>query len=69
MFVALLAGLIFNAQGLLATARQLPYGSTTRSVSITLLRPVNDVTNALFLNSPARRPPVGAGTPLAGHLG
>ena len=52
MFVALLAGLIFNAQGLLATARQLPYGSTTRSVSITLLRPVNDVTNALFLNSP-----------------
>ncbi len=52
MFVALLAGLILNAQGLMATARQLPYGSTTRSVSITLLRPVNDVTDALFLNSP-----------------
>jgi lysophospholipase L1-like esterase len=52
MFVALLAGLILNANGLMATARQLPYGSTTRSVSITLLRPVNDVTDALFLNSP-----------------
>lgn len=52
MFVALLAGLALNAQGLLATARQLPYGTTTRSVSITLLEPVNDVTGALFLNSP-----------------
>ena len=67
MFVALLAGLVLNAQGLLATARQLPYGTTTRSVSITLLgtgqrrhrRTVPELTSG--------RPAMGAGPTLAGH--
>jgi hypothetical protein len=52
MFVALLVGLILNSEGLLATAHQLPYGSTSREVSVAVMRPINDVTSALFLNEP-----------------
>ncbi len=52
LFVALLIGLILDARGLMATAKELPYGSTQRNVSVAVLRPVNSVSDALYLNEP-----------------
>lgn len=52
MFVALLVGLLLNSQGILGTAQSLPYGSTSRSVSIAFMRPINDVTGAIGLHEP-----------------
>jgi hypothetical protein len=46
--------IVLDADGMLATARQLPYGSTQRAVAVALMRPVAAVTDALYLNRPVQ---------------
>ena len=54
ILIAFAVVIVLDADGMLSTARQLPYGSTQRAVAVALMRPVATVTDALYLNRPVQ---------------
>jgi len=54
ILIAFAMVVVLDADGMLSTARQLPYGSTQRAVAVALMRPVAAVTDALYLNRPVQ---------------
>jgi uncharacterized protein len=54
ILIAFAMVIVLDADGMLSTARQLPYGSTQRAVAVALMRPVAAVTDALYLNRPVQ---------------
>jgi hypothetical protein len=52
MFVAFGLTILLSADGMLATARSLPYGSTRRAVAVGIMTPIQAVTSFLQLDRP-----------------
>lgn len=54
ILIAFAIVVVLDADGMLSTARQLPYGSTQRAVAVAVMRPVAAVADALYLNRPVQ---------------